>query len=70
MVQVITLQHTLLQCKAELDQFIEGLKALGVLSAIREHPNILRPFFSQTAKKLSSGNNPLAVQQSCISHFV
>ena len=55
MVQVLTLQFVLLQCKAELDQFIKGLKVLGVLDAIREHHGLLRPFFCRSPNKLTAG---------------
>lgn len=53
MVQTIALQHTLLHCKAEADQFIEGFKVLGVLSAIREHCNLLMPFYTNKTTKLT-----------------
>ena len=33
----------MLQCKAELDQFIEGLKVLGVFDSIRDHHSLLKP---------------------------
>lgn len=55
MVQALTLQFVLLQCKAELDQFIEGLKVVGVLDAIREHHSLLRQFFCRTSSQLSVG---------------
>lgn len=35
MVQTVTLHYVLLRNKAELDQFCDGLSALGVLSMIR-----------------------------------
>ena len=56
MVQTIALHHTLLHCKAEADQFIEGFKVLGVLSAIREHCNLLMPFYTNKTTKLTPGN--------------
>ena len=55
MVHAITLQHSLLYCKAEVDQFMEGLAACGVLEAIRKYPGILRSFYSNITKKLTSG---------------
>lgn len=55
MVQVLTLQFVVLHCKAELDQFIEGVKVLGVLHAIREHHSLLRPFFCRNFKQLTAG---------------
>ena len=56
MVQTIALHHTLLHCRAEADQFIEGFKVLGVLSAITEHCNLLMPFYTNKTTKLTPGN--------------
>ena len=55
MVQVVTLYFVLLQCKAELDQFVEGLKVLGVLDAVREYHSLLKPFFCHTQAQLTAG---------------
>ena len=55
MVQSLSLQCVLLQCKAELDQFIEGLKVVGVLDAIREHHSLLRQFFCRACSQLTTG---------------
>lgn len=55
MVQAITLQHVILQCKGEADQFIEGIKSLGVLDAMRDYPDLFRNFFSLSKLKLTSG---------------
>ena len=54
----LCLHHTLLVCKAETDQFIEGLKSLGVLDSIRKHMTMLKPFFciEQRRVHLTAGN--------------
>ena len=31
--------HSLIKIKTELDQFSDGLKTLGVLQAVKEHPD-------------------------------
>lgn len=46
MVQTIALHHVLLKAKAEMDQFMQGLNALGVLTAIKAHPNLFEAYFS------------------------
>lgn len=45
MVHALTLQFGLLQSKAEIDQYMEGLKSLGVLNAIINYHDLLKPFF-------------------------
>ena len=45
LIQTLTLHHVLLRSKAEIDQFSEGLKALGVLDAIRNYPSLMSCFF-------------------------
>ncbi len=54
-VQTITLHFVLLQSKAEIDQYVEGLKSLGVLDVIREHPGLLQSFFCKTEDTLTAG---------------
>jgi hypothetical protein len=55
-VQAISLHQSILQCKAEIDQFADGLKSLGVLSAIRRHPDQFKKFYCiDPFKKLTSG---------------
>ena len=46
LIHVLALNCTLLCCKAEIDQMIDGLKALEVADLIRQHPGLLRPFFT------------------------
>ena len=53
LIQVVALHYTLLVCKAEIDQLIEGLGEIGVAKVLREFPELLEPFF--TVK----GNVPL-----------
>ncbi len=54
-VQAITLHYCILHCKAEIDQFCEGLESCGVLQVIRKNPNIARDFFINTVTVLSTG---------------
>ena len=37
--------HCLLKVKAEMDQFVEGLKSLGVLEMVKCHPDLFAPLF-------------------------
>ena len=46
LVQSVTLHQVILECKAEIDQFCEGLNNFNVLSTIKEHPYLLKPFLS------------------------
>ncbi len=48
LIQTIALNHVLLRSKAELDSFCDGLKALGVLEAMRQDPVLLQGFFTQS----------------------
>ena len=44
-VSLLTTYHCLIKVKAEVDQFIEGLKVLNVDELVRKHPNEMKPFF-------------------------
>lgn len=48
LVQTVTLHFVLLKSKAEADQFLEGLKAIGVADALKKHPGLLEPFFTKS----------------------
>lgn len=43
--------HVLVKVKAELDQFCEGLKTLGVLEKMRKHPSLMAVLFTDSGKK-------------------
>ena len=49
--------HSLIKIKTELDQFSDGLKMLGVLQAVKEHPDLMAPLFTkhETAKRVNKG---------------
>ena len=44
-VQTVTLHKVVLSTLGELTQFKEGLSTLGVLDALKEHPNLLLPYY-------------------------
>lgn len=46
LIHVLALNCTLVRCKAEIDQMLDGLKALEVASLIKQHPALLRLFFT------------------------
>ena len=37
--------HLMLKVKASMDQFLEGLQTLGVLSEVKSQPLLFEPFF-------------------------
>ena len=43
--------HVLVNVKAELDQFSEGLNTLGVLEKMKKYPLLMAPLFTDTGKK-------------------
>ena len=57
-VQTIAMQHVILHCKAELDQLIEGLKALQVHSTICAHSELFEETFTNNVKDPSAGITP------------
>ena len=53
-VRSASLGCTIIKIKAALDQFMAGLDAAGVLHAIQQYPDLLRPMF------VASDNDPLS----------
>lgn len=51
-VQSITLHHTILKSKAEIDQFAAGLSCLGTRSNIMKYPHLLKQFFTVTGRQV------------------
>ena len=49
----LVVHETLLKRKTSLDQFIDGLKTLNLLHLIRSHPQLLRPYFTDTGDCIS-----------------
>lgn len=49
-IQSVGLQEVLLNSLAELTQFKEGMKDLGVLNMIQEHKDLLRSFYCTDSK--------------------
>ena len=47
--------YTMIKVKAELDQFCDGLKCLGVLDCIKKFPAMMNHFFCKCESKLSKG---------------
>ena len=48
--------HCLIKNKAMADQFRDGLNLFSTLSLIRRYPNLMKRFFVQEKRKLSTGN--------------
>ena len=49
--------HSLIKIKPELDQFVDGLKTLGIHEAIKQYPNLMMPYFTkeESGKKINKG---------------
>ena len=61
-IRALTLQYTILQCVAELEQFKNGLTALGFLTILRANRHLLSPFFvHKHILRLTAGNVILAM---------
>ena len=61
MVRTIALHHVLLKAKAEMDQFMQGLNALGVLTAMKALPDLFEAYFSIDLKSsLTAGKHNTA----------
>lgn len=42
--------HTLVKIKPELDQFLDGLKTLGVLDEVKKYPSLMEPYLLNMKK--------------------
>ena len=62
LVQSVTLHYVLLESKAEIDQFMDGLKTFHLLDIIKLHPLLLKPSFCQRTSNLTPGTK-------CILYF-
>ena len=47
--------HCILKVKAVIDQFLDGIKAVGLLDHIHSHPELTKPLFTYTPVTLTSG---------------
>ena len=64
----MALHDVILRSKAELDQFCEGLKSCGVLSAVRQYSDLTRKYFSVDGRqKLTSGMFNVVYHFICVS---
>ena len=48
--------HLMLKVKASMDQFLEGLQTLGVLSEVKSQPLLFEPFFLYAKLNIDAGN--------------
>ena len=56
-IEVMAIYHTIVKIKAQIDQFMEGLKTLLLDQQIRRNPDAMLPLFvPQPDKKLTAGN--------------
>ena len=55
-VQVMANYHTLVKVKAQIDQFLDGLRSLLIDEEIQRYPELMQPLFVPAAsKKLTAG---------------
>ena len=54
-IQSLATQCVLLESKAEMDQFSEGISCLGSLEMMKTYPDILDEFFVQCKRNLTAG---------------
>ncbi len=65
-VRALCLHQVLFNSKAEIDQFSEGLAALGTLHAIKTYPELLEHFFVRPDHlSLTSG---IILKHACMHH--
>ena len=55
MVSALVDFHVMAKVKCIMDQFMEGLKALGLLFKIQANPNVWEPMFIKSDTKLTTG---------------
>ena len=55
LIECVTLHTTIFQIKAELDQFMEGLKSACVLDMLQAYPHLCQPFFVYSSQALTAG---------------
>ena len=48
--------HLMLKVKASMDQFLEGLQTLGVLSEVKSQPLLFEPLFLYAKLNIDAGN--------------
>ena len=54
-IQMLLQYHLFAKVKAEMDQFTDGLKALGFLDLLRQNPPLWEEYFVATETVLSPG---------------
>lgn len=47
--------HLMIKAKAAMDQFLDGLKTLGVLEAVRDNPKVFQDFFVYKVVPITGG---------------
>ena len=53
-IKALSLCHVV-KCKAELDQFREGLGSLRVLECMKVHPELMKRYFMASSSPLTAG---------------
>lgn len=64
-INALSLCH-ILNCKAELDQFREGLGSLRVLECMKVHPELMKRYFVASSSPLTAGKWPKCSALNCL----
>ena len=54
-VRVMATYHTLVKVKAQIDQFVDGLRSVSVYEQIKNYPDLMQPLFVYQTSKLTAG---------------
>ena len=60
----IKLHHVILNSKAEMDQLMSGLQALGLLAEMQHNPSVLQPLFVRSELSVLSTD-----KQTCSAYY-
>ncbi len=47
--------HLMMKVKSSMDQFMDGLKSVGFLERVQQHPLLWKPFFISSSQTLVPG---------------
>ncbi len=65
LVNSLTLYHLMIKAKSSIDQFIEGLRNVGLLRFIRDDPEIWKPLFVNSKVSLTAISCFVLVPENC-----
>ena len=63
MVRTLSLHYLIYANRAEIDQLMDGLKTLGILQLMQQHPQLFRPLLQSATKPLLTSSQMLKLFQ-------